>query len=81
MVAAELRYGAGLIPILPMDDPADRIYGRLRAGLEQAGTPFGPNDLLIASQALAADCGLVTDNVREFSKVEGLVIENWLRDG
>jgi tRNA(fMet)-specific endonuclease VapC len=51
----------------------------LRAQLEQAGSPIGPNDLLIASQALANKLVLVTDNVSEFERVPRLVVENWLR--
>jgi len=52
-------------------------YGRLRTELERRGTPIGPNDMLIASQARAHDLVLVTDNVAEFERVEGLRVENW----
>lgn len=45
----------------------------------EAGQPIGPNDLLIAAQALALGCTVVTDNEREFSRVNGLPLENWLR--
>jgi tRNA(fMet)-specific endonuclease VapC len=95
VVAAELRFGAAkkgserlttqlktilaVIEILPLASPADEVYGRLRADLEAAGMPIGGNDLLIAAHALASDCVLVTDNEREFSRVGGLSIENWLR--
>jgi tRNA(fMet)-specific endonuclease VapC len=95
IVAAELRYGAlrrdatklgrtieGLlqrIAIVPFDDPADRCYAQIRVQLENAGTPIGRNDTLIAAHALALGCTLVTDNEREFSRVEALQIENWLR--
>lgn len=95
VVAAELRFGAAkrdsgrlthqleqvlsAIEILPLTPPADRLYGNIRAQLERAGTPIGGNDLLIAAHALASDCILVTDNEREFARVEGLSIENWLR--
>jgi tRNA(fMet)-specific endonuclease VapC len=68
-----------VIEILPLTPPADRLYGDIRASLERVGTPIGGNDLLIAAHALASDCILVTDNEREFSRVEGLVVENWLR--
>jgi len=47
--------------------------------LEKAGRPIGANDLLIASQALALGCVIVTDNVDEFTRVEGLRHQNWLR--
>lgn len=95
IVAAELRYGVarknspGLkveveivlasMNILPLDCPVDRIYGDLRAELDKRGRLIGPNDLLIAAHALARGCTLVTDNVREFSRVKNLTVENWLR--
>jgi tRNA(fMet)-specific endonuclease VapC len=62
---------------LPFDDLAASHYGILRATLEQAGTPIGANDLLIAAIALAQDCMLVTRNGREFARVAGLQIETW----
>jgi tRNA(fMet)-specific endonuclease VapC len=65
---------------LPFDSPADEYYGSIRARLETAGTPIGGNDLLIAAQALALDLTLVTGNDKEFSRIEGLRVENWLRD-
>ncbi|MCX5514621.1 VapC toxin family PIN domain ribonuclease [Kaistia algarum] len=68
-----------LIRILPFEAPADEIYGRLRADLERSGQLIGPNDLLIAAQCLAGDFMLVTDNIREFSRVPGLKVENWIR--
>jgi tRNA(fMet)-specific endonuclease VapC len=95
IVAAEMRYGIAKrgsarlltqletiflrLEILPLEPPSDIVYGDLRARLERAGTLIGPNDLLIASQALALDLTLVTDNEREFSRVPDLRIENWLR--
>jgi predicted nucleic acid-binding protein len=51
----------------------------LRTGLERTGKPIGANDMLIAAHALALDATLVTDNLREFGRVEGLATENWLR--
>ena len=68
---------AGL-DILPLEPPADRFYGDLRADLERRGVPIGANDMLIAAHALAAGCTLVTANEREFSRVSGLTVENWL---
>ena len=65
---------------LPFDSPADEIYGSIRTRLESAGTPIGGNDLLIAAQALALEHTLVTDNDKEFSRIEGLRVENWLKD-
>jgi tRNA(fMet)-specific endonuclease VapC len=54
-------------------------YGRLRVQLEAAGLPIGGNDMLIAAHALATDSVVVTDNQREFARVSGLRVENWLR--
>lgn len=95
IVAGELRYGAErrgsqrltskieelltLVPVLPFKDDADAHYGRLRAELERRGMPIGANDMLIAAHALAIGATLVTDNVREFERIDGLDIVNWLR--
>ena len=95
IVAAELRFGAAkkgsqrltsqlesilsAIDIQPFEVPADAAYARIRAELEAAGAPIGGNDMLIAAQALAADYIVVTDNEREFRRISGLRVENWLR--
>jgi len=95
IAAAELRYGAAkkgsprlsaqleavleALEVLPFKTPADAAYGSLRARLEEAGRPIGANDLLIAAQALALGYTVITDNEREFGRVEGLRVENWLR--
>ena len=95
MVASELRYGAAkkgspglsakvdavldVLPILNLEPDADRHYAALRNQLESAGTIIGANDMLIAAHTLSADMILVTDNEREFSRVTGLRVENWLR--
>jgi tRNA(fMet)-specific endonuclease VapC len=62
---------------LDFDFAAAAEYGRIRARLQAQGKLIGPNDLLIAAHALALGAVLVTDNVREFGRVEGLTIENW----
>ncbi len=95
IVAAELRYGVfrkgskrlasrlelvlGALEILPLEVPVDTCYGALRADLERIGQLIGPNDLLIAAQALVLGHAIVTDNDREFARIKGLRIENWLR--
>ena len=95
IVTAELRYGVArssssilavrvdqlldAIEILPLEPKADDHYGRIRSQLERAGAVIGGNDLLIAAHALAINAVLVTDNVREFKRVKGLRVENWLR--
>ena len=62
---------------LPFDDKAALVYGQIRAQLATLGTPIGPLDLQIAAIALANNLTLVTHNTREFSRVEGLQIEDW----
>jgi tRNA(fMet)-specific endonuclease VapC len=54
------------------------LYGQVRATLESAGTPIGANDLWIAAHALSLEAVVVTDNEREFRRVPGLNVENWL---
>ncbi len=65
------------IASLPFDDRCAEEYGLLRDELDRAGTPIGPNDLLIAATARAHRAVLVTHNVREFSRVAELRIEDW----
>jgi len=65
--------------IVPLDASALERYAFLRAELEAMGRPIGATDLWIAAQALADDALLVTDNTREFRRVPGLRLENWLR--
>jgi len=62
---------------LPFDDAAAVIYGRIRAQLATAGALIGPYDLQIAAIALANNLTVVTRNTQEFSRVPGLVIEDW----
>lgn len=69
----------GPFNVEPFQEEAAAFYGAVRADLEAAGKPIGGNDLLIAAQALAGDFILVTNNVREFSRVSGLKIENWVK--
>ncbi len=94
IVAAELRYGCarsgsqrllkavedllGELTVLPFDVPADAAYGAIRSALEAAGTPIGGNDMLIAAHAQALGHTIVTSNVREFKRVRGLKVENWI---
>jgi tRNA(fMet)-specific endonuclease VapC len=96
IVAAELRYGArkkgsprltaqleavlGALDVLPFEAPADTVYSLLRARLEQTGRPIGGNDLLIAAQAVALGYAVVTDNIKEFSRIDELPLDHWLRE-
>jgi tRNA(fMet)-specific endonuclease VapC len=65
------------LEIVPFDAEAARHYGRLRRELRRGGCPIGSNDLLIAAHALALATTLVTNNVREFSRIDGLHVERW----
>lgn len=65
--------------ILPYDEVAADSYGDIRFRLEQRGEPIGPLDLLIAAHALSRGLILVTNNEKEFRRVEGLVVENWVK--
>ncbi|MCP4629324.1 MAG: type II toxin-antitoxin system VapC family toxin [bacterium] len=94
IVSAEIRFGLckgaseklqiqakkvlGVLDILPLKRPVDEHYGQIRAFLNQAGKPIGGNDLLIAAHALTLNLTLVTANVREFTRVPNLRVENWL---
>lgn len=94
ITAAELRYGCAKkgspklqaqieailesIQVLALDVPADAGYGAIRAQLEVAGKPIGPNDLFIAAHAHALEAVLVTANIGEFKRVRDLRVENWL---
>lgn len=93
-VACELRFGArrkgsaplsqrveqllATIRVLPFENPADQHYADIRAALERAGTPIGSHDLLIAAHARSLGMVLVTRNWREFERVEGLRVVNWM---
>jgi tRNA(fMet)-specific endonuclease VapC len=63
--------------LLPFDDECARIAAVTRVALERVGTPIGPMDVLIAATAIASHAVLVTRNVREFRRIEGLQVENW----
>ena len=94
VVADEIRYGVAkkasprltdwaerillTLDIVPFAHPAEITYATIRLDLERRGTPIGSNDMLIAAQCLALDLTLVTNNRREFDRVDGLRIENWL---
>ena len=94
VVLCELRYGAqksgsprlqqqleqilSRMTVLPLEPPIDVRYGEICTHLDRSGTPIGPNDLLIAAQALTLNLTLVTANVGEFSRVPNLAVVNWL---
>lgn len=94
VVACELRFGAlrkgsealtqrvaqllDTLAVLPLDAPADAHYADIRTTLERAGTPIGSHDLFIAAHARSRGMTLVTHNTREFARVPGLRVEDWL---
>ena len=94
ITAAELAVGRQLNPsernrrvveraleslvVAPFDRVAADVYGELRAELQRRGTLIGPHDMLIAAHAISLDIPLATNNLREFRRVPGLRVENWL---
>lgn len=68
------------LDILPYNEDAARHYGLTRAHLESQGTPIGPMDLMIAAHALSLNLTIVTNNVREFTRVPGLKVEDWTQE-
>ncbi len=65
------------LDVLPYGPKASLHYGQIRAALERRGTPIGVNDLHIAAHARSEGLTLVSNNLREFERVEGLLLENW----
>ena len=70
---------AGPVNLLAFEPEDAKVAGRVRAALEATGKPIGAYDLLIAGQALRHELTLVTANVREFSRIKGLVWEDWAK--
>jgi tRNA(fMet)-specific endonuclease VapC len=95
IVAAELHFGVlnkgserkakvlerilEKLEVLPLLQPVERHYAEVRLALERKGRSIGQNDTMIAAHALMLKAIVVTDNVKHFSQVPGLRIENWLR--
>lgn len=73
------EFAKRLDAVLPWDQRAVDGTVEVMSALTKAGTPIGPNDTAIAGHAIAAGCTLVTNNVREFGRVEGLVYEDWVQ--
>ena len=73
-----LRLRALQIESVPFSNVDAERSGEIRAHLQRHGTPIGPNDVLIAGQAVARSLTLVTHNLREFARVPGLSVEDWL---
>ncbi len=95
ITAAELAFGSALnrsernrgavaralesLAIVPFDLAAAHAYAEVRTTLQRRGTPIGPLDTLIAAHAISLDVPLATNNLREFRRVPGLRVENWLK--
>jgi tRNA(fMet)-specific endonuclease VapC len=95
IVACELRFGVyksgsksltqkleqvlKVLPVISLEPPVETYYAAIRSHLEQAGTPIGSNDMLIAAHALMLDLTVITANLREFSRVPNLRHKNWLQ--
>ena len=79
-VKNRLALAGFLLPfeIVPFDESAAAAYGEIRAALEKAGTPIGSMDLLIGAHAVSLGATLVTANIREFKRIRGLRVTNWL---
>jgi tRNA(fMet)-specific endonuclease VapC len=72
--------GDFLLPleVAPFDTESALAYGKIRAELERRGKPIGSMDMLIAAQAIAQDCTLITHNLKEFDRIPGLRCETWV---
>jgi tRNA(fMet)-specific endonuclease VapC len=68
----------GNFELIPFDEKCCQNYAKIRASLEKFGSPIGPMDLLIASITLAHNHILVTNNVKEFKRIKGLNLDNWI---
>lgn len=75
---AKLENFLSKFPILDWDQGAAWVYGDVRKALEAKGQRIGERDLLLACQALALGAVMVTNNTREFERIEGLKLENWI---
>jgi tRNA(fMet)-specific endonuclease VapC len=75
---ADLEALAARLEVLPFDNQAAYHFGQIRAALYRTGQPIGPYDMMIAGQARAAGLKLVTNNVKEFERVPGLLVEDWI---
>jgi len=73
-----LIHFASAFDIIAFNDDDAEVFGLIRAGLEKKGKIIGPYDLQIAAQAISRNLILVTNNTKEFERVENLILENWI---
>ncbi|HEX3953937.1 MAG TPA: type II toxin-antitoxin system VapC family toxin [Stellaceae bacterium] len=74
----EIEQFLSRLAVLEFSAEAAMHYGQIRAALKRAGRPVGPHDMLIGAHARSASLVLVTNNTREFERIPGLQIENWI---
>jgi tRNA(fMet)-specific endonuclease VapC len=74
---ADIEALVARLEVLPFDNKAAYHFGQIRAGLYRTGQPIGPYDMMIAGQARASGLKLITNNVKEFTRVPGLLLEDW----
>lgn len=77
---ADIEAMVARLEVLPFDNRAAYHFGQIRAALYRIGQPIGPYDMMIAGQAIASGLKLVTNNVKEFERVPGLLLEDWSQD-
>ncbi len=75
---ADIEAMMARLEVLPYENKAAYQFGRIRADLYRTGQPIGPYDMMIAGHARAAGLILVTNDIREFTRVPGLLLENWV---
>jgi len=77
---ADVEEMAARLDVVPFDNKAAYHFGQIRAELYRTGQPIGPYNMMIAGQARAAGLILVTNNIKEFERVEGLLLEDWSKE-
>ncbi len=77
-IRREIRDFVSRLDVLPWDEPAADHYGDLRAELERQGRPLGAMDLMIAAHARSRGATLVSNDLRHFQRIEGLLVANWV---
>ena len=78
VIRREIDNFVSRLVVIPWDENAADHYGSIRASLEKAGTPVGAMDMLIAAHAKSCAATLVTNNMREFERIKGLKLLNWI---
>lgn len=77
LIRSRMREILGVVAVLPLESPVELHYAQIRAHLQSIGQLIGSNDMLIAAHARSLGLVAVTNNTREFSRVPGLIVEDW----